>query len=107
MLLVDDFAAGSLEFVELGVCCLLLGRDAGVANQALPSRGGSHVSISEEISALCTYFAITRKGSFENVSQAILLTSCGGEGFSQTCKNGLNPRILAARLPLIGDPVRG
>ena len=52
--LMDDRAAGSLELIELSVCCLLLGRDAGVTDQALPSRGGSHVSNSDEISALCT-----------------------------------------------------
>jgi hypothetical protein len=75
VLLMDNLAAGTLKLIELSVCCLLLGRDAGVANQALPSRGGSHVSISDEISALCTYFAITRKGSFGDVSEVISLTS--------------------------------
>ena len=56
------------------------------------------MSISDEISALCTYFAIARKGSFGNVSKAILLTSRRVKGFPRASKNVLKTRILASRL---------
>jgi hypothetical protein len=53
------------------------------------------VSISDEILALCTYFAITRKGSFENDFQAISVTSGGGQGFPRVCKSALKAKALA------------
>jgi hypothetical protein len=53
---------------------------------------------SKEITALCTYFAITRKGSFEDVFQAILLTSGQGEGFPVASENALKTKALADRL---------
>ncbi|WP_262265625.1 hypothetical protein [Microvirga yunnanensis] len=53
------------------------------------------MSISDEISALCTYFAITRKGSFEDDFQDILLISGGGEGFPWAGENAFKTRALA------------
>ena len=56
------------------------------------------MSISDEISALCTYSAITRKGSFEDVFQTILITSGGGEDFPAASEKALKTMALAARL---------
>jgi hypothetical protein len=44
MLLVDLGTTGSTQFIELGIVRLILGGHAGVANQALPGRGGGHHS---------------------------------------------------------------
>lgn len=43
---------------------------------------------------LCTYFAITRKGSFEDVSLAVLLTGPGRKDFPQASRTGLKQRLL-------------
>jgi hypothetical protein len=44
MLLVDLGTTGSTQFIELGIVRLILGGRAGVANQAISGRGGSHHS---------------------------------------------------------------
>ena len=53
-------------------------------------------------SVMCTVSDVPPKLSFENVSQAILLTSKRGQGFLTAGKSALKTRALAAQLTLRG-----
>ncbi len=69
--------------------------------------GSSHFSLCKDLSGICTQTNIKFNRSFADVSQIILLTRAEEQGFPRVGKNGLRTKILAAQLPLIGDPVWG
>jgi hypothetical protein len=57
-------------------------------------RGSSQFSLCKDLQGVCTQTNIKFNQSFEDVSQAILLTSPGRKDFPQACQNGLKQGLL-------------
>lgn len=65
-------------------------------------RGLSHFSLCKDLQGVCTKTHIKFNRSFEDISQAVLFTSWGGEGFPKLSETGLKQGLLELFSAFIG-----